>query len=81
MKTSGMVMTLIGGIGVLFSIITIVRDLGSVAVYKGMVGTYNYQPPLSSHELGMLFLLGLTVVLAIVGIILWVRGAKTEDSR
>ncbi|MFQ6043132.1 MAG: hypothetical protein ACE5PV_19935 [Candidatus Poribacteria bacterium] len=52
MKIAGIVITSIGAIGVLFTIFRIVQDM------SGTFLRYTYTSPLSSHETGMLFLLG-----------------------
>jgi hypothetical protein len=73
MKVAGIVMSSIGGLGVLLTIFLIVQDMSG-----GFLIKYTYQPPFTSHEQGRLFLLGLTVVLSIVGIVLWVKGSAAE---
>ncbi|MEW6192694.1 MAG: hypothetical protein AB1507_04990 [Bacillota bacterium] len=73
MKVPGIVISSIGGLGVLLSIFLIVQDISG-----GFLIRYSYQPPFTDHELGRLFLLGLTVVLTVVGTVLWVKGSAAE---
>lgn len=70
-KISGFIMSTIGVIGTIYSIITISNDKSN-----WLVG-YTYTPPFTEHETIVLAVLVVLAVLGIVGIVL--LSAKEED--
>jgi len=71
MKGAGIVVTAVSAVGLIFSILQIVTDK------TGRPFGYTYTPPFTPHEITMLSLLGAAIVGIIVGVILWVKGAKS----
>lgn len=72
-KTGGIICTIIGAIGALYAIYTILEDT------SGWIG-YNYEPPLTDHEVKIIMILIGALALLLIGILCWVKASSQEKN-
>jgi len=72
LKETGIVLTAIGGAGLLYILFEIIQDT------TGDLARYSYKLPLTHHEVSNLVFLGVALALTIVGIVNWVRGTDNR---
>ena len=63
MKNTGIVLTSVGGAGLLYIIFQIIQDM------TGDLVRYSYKPPLTNHETANLVFLGMSLVLVVLGVV------------
>jgi len=72
LKETGIVLTAIGGAGLLYILFEIIQDT------TGDLARYSYKLPLTHHEVSNLAFLALSMILMVVGVVSWVRGTNNR---
>jgi hypothetical protein len=73
LKETGIVLTAIGGAGLLWILFEIITDI------TGDLARYSYKLPLTHHELSNLVFLGVALALTIVGVVSRIRGVNKRS--
>ena len=77
-KTGGIICTIIGAIGALYGIFTILSDI--YTYNNSWFGGYNYESPLTDHEKNMILIFVGGLILLLIGFVLWVTAASQEKN-